>query len=71
MTHVFVQGANSPPPRSSEVISLPLANLWTRGIDPNTRRDVLQILSRIAVKQLSSIETQTEAKPVSKEVSDE
>ena len=59
------------PPRTSEVISLLLANLWTRGIDLNTRRDVLLILSRNAGKKLSSIETQTEAKAEFKEVSDE
>jgi hypothetical protein len=71
MTHVFVHGANCPPPRSPEPISIPLIDLWTRGIDSDTRQSVLQILSRIAARRLNTIKTPTVIITQDTEVSDE
>lgn len=49
LTHVRVQGTNpGSPPRLAQAITLPLDQLWSRGIDPKTREQVLRVLSRVA-----------------------
>lgn len=71
MTHVFVQGANCPPPRQATAVAIPLADFWTQGIDPDARQELLQVLSRIAAKRLTSMSPQVELIANGKEVSDE
>jgi len=62
LTHVPVQGPNtSPPPRLPQAVRLPLDRLWTAGIDPKTRQKVLQILSRVAARQLTAASQAKEA----------
>ena len=59
------------PPRQSPAVTIPLANLWTQGSDPNARQELLQVLSRIAAKRLRSMCPQVELIANCKEVSDE
>jgi hypothetical protein len=50
-TYVTFQGRNSgSPPRPLKAQALPLKQLWSQGIDPATRQQLLLILSRAAAK---------------------
>jgi len=72
LTHVRVQGTNTgPPPRPPKSLTLPLNQLWNRGIDPSTRQQVLRILSYAAAKPSRGVETPLTNPLETREVSDE
>jgi hypothetical protein len=72
LTYVAVHGTNAgPPPRLSKPISLPLNQLWTQGVLPNTRQQILQILSRAAGKSIQVVATPLTKPLEPREVSDE
>jgi hypothetical protein len=72
MTHANVQGPNNcPPPRSPKPVTLALHQVWNQGLPPETRQQVLQILSLAAARHAQADSNKLTTPLDNKEANDE
>jgi len=72
MTYANVQGPNNrPPPRSPKPVSIPFHQVWNQGLPPDTRQQVLRLLS-LATARLAQADNNELTTPLTnKEANDE